>query len=719
MDLRTMVGGYLGAYRLDELLGQNELGPLFAATGTDARQGRYLLRPLTSLASPDADSNTPTFARLGGLAAAVAALQHPYILPLVDFGIAGGLPYLVWPQVSARSVSARLAQSGPVDVLTAGRYLDQLASALEYAHEHRVLHLSLTTDSVQLQADGRIVLADFGVFSMLQLGYAAAQGYPLAGIGDATAPELLLGASPSPATDVYALGAALYRLLTAHPVFAAPSAEATAQLHLSAPVPPLATWRANLPPALDDIMASAMAKQPGQRFEHPGALANAYHHVVAPGNSGRVPFTSAAATTPSNTLAPPAPRAAPPMRAPISTGSRLQAGMQPTGAPWSGTAFTPTAPPAIGTEGPLAPLQVPRFGSSLSRNLLWTGLLGLVIVATVLSLALLRGALPGAPPPLTGTAAFSDGAANTAIGVTGRTDSVKITVSNLPAPGNGTYYDAWLVDTANESRIFPLGSLTGSGSTYSLTYTGLSAAGATDANLLGVGNRLEITLEQGAVNVPVGRVVLSGTWPAEAFQHIRHLLVAYPDTPNHVGLVVGLVQQAQVLNVDAFALDALANSHDPVVIQCSAQSMLDILEGSHGQHYRPLPAACAAHNITETGDGYGLLGTNGYLSNTATHASNAATAPDATDLIREHAGHVRIAVQNITGWLTTVDEDAVALLNNPSDLSKLSEIVNLADHAYHGVHTSEETAPGPVLGEAGALTAYDHAQFMATLPLAG
>jgi hypothetical protein len=193
--------------------------------------------------------------------------------------------------------------------------------------------------------------------------------------------------------------------------------------------------------------------------------------------------------------------------------------------------------------------------------------------------------------------------------------------------------------------------------------------------------------------------------------------VSFPTTPNHIGLVVGLAQQSQLLNAHVSALQALANTHDPTVIQCSAQSMLDILEGSQGKNYRPLAPECASHNITEIGDGFGLLGGEGYLSESATHASNAAIAPDSTDFIRVHANHVRIAVNNMTGWLTTVDQDTLALLNNPSDLSKLPEMVKLTDYAYHGVDINGNEQIDPIPGEAGAVTAYDHAQLMATLTL--
>ena len=116
------------------------------------------------------------------------------------------------------------------------------------------------------------------------------------------------------------------------------------------------------------------------------------------------------------------------------------------------------------------------------------------------------------------------------------------------------------------------------------------------------------------------------------------------------------------------------------------------------------------------GDGFGILG-QGYATTAAAHAALAATQPDSTNTIRLHAGHVEIATNNIQGWVTTVDQDALKLLANPSDTPVIQEIVNLSDHAYHGVDTNGDEQIDPVPGEAGAITAYIHGQLMAGLPL--
>src|SRR5262249_42129726 len=195
-------------------------------------------------------------------------------------------------QVVMRSLSVRLAQSGPMDVLTVGRYLDQVAAALEYAHERDTLHRNLTTDCVFIQLDGQLVVGDFGARRIVELMASSVQTQALAGMSDACAPEQVLGGKIHKYTDVYALGTLTYRLLTGYSVFAGGTREDIAQQHVYAQVPSLSAQRPGLPSGLDNVLAGALAKDPEQRFQHPGAFANAYHQMVDPTSATRVPFVT-------------------------------------------------------------------------------------------------------------------------------------------------------------------------------------------------------------------------------------------------------------------------------------------------------------------------------------------------------------------------------------------------------------------------------------------
>src|SRR6266700_1278587 len=289
-----LVGTTLGNYRLDKLTDKNDLGPVFLARSSKD-SGRFLLRVLAIPANLTAEARIVYLGHLQQQANQVAGLQNPYILPLLDYGNHQGMPYLVSPDLSAVSLSTVLVQKGPIDVIQTSRYLDQITAALEYAHEQAVLHRSLTSDCILVKPDGKLLVADFGVMRMLELGRPEAQRNLLYGnsASSTPAPEQLLGKPSATYTDVYALGAVLFRMLTAHRVFRGATREEIVQQHLGSPVPSVSKWRSGLPKQVDSIIGRAMAKDPAQRFQHPGELANAYHQVVTPGDKARKPFVIA------------------------------------------------------------------------------------------------------------------------------------------------------------------------------------------------------------------------------------------------------------------------------------------------------------------------------------------------------------------------------------------------------------------------------------------
>lgn len=381
---------------------------------------------------------------------------------------------------------------------------------------------------------------------------------------------------------------------------------------------------------------------------------------------------------------------------------------------------TPTREDTPPPQG-FPPRSSPRL-SRTWRNILIGGVVLLIGAVAALGAAFtLKSQTPGANVPtavsspaakanVTGQVDFLDNPN----GSSGNTDVLKIAIESLSAPPSGSQYAAWLVNDQTE-QIIPLGTLKQNGNTFSVSFTSGTGGTQQHLNLIGAGNRVEVTLEQGTVSVPGGKVILTALFPPQAFVHIRHLLFRFPTTPNNVGLLVGLLHQTQVLNAQALLLQSLAASGNQAAIRCLAQSLIDISEGKQGTDYQPLSAFCTALSTSQAGDGFGLLG-QGYIATAASHAALAANQPDTTDNIRLHAHHVEIATSNIKGWVSTVNQDALNLRAHPSDTSHVAEIVAFSDHAYHGL-AGPDGQVNPVPGEAGAITAYAHGQFMAGLPL--
>lgn len=367
-------------------------------------------------------------------------------------------------------------------------------------------------------------------------------------------------------------------------------------------------------------------------------------------------------------------------------------------------------------QQPSTPSILPLVRSGRGR---WKLLILLPLVVIIVGAAIAgalflmsRNSAPSALSTATGQVSFLDSQTS----VSGITDSVKIVASGLKNPPAGYQYDAWLFDTDNE-QIFSLGMLSKDGMNFVLTST------QPGTNLIGQGNEIEITQEQGIPNVPAGKNLLSATLPAHALIHIRHLLASFPATPGQVGLLVGLLNETQKLNTQAGLLQNNLANHGMQARQCLAQSIINIIEGTSGADYSPLASECAAQNIMEAGDGFGLLNagpataSHGYLATAAQHAALAANQSDSTNLIRRQAKKVEASIDNSRVLIEQIKGNALELLHHPSNTAQVAEIVSQSDHAYHGFDQNGNGIIEPILGEAGAVTAYTNGQLMAALTL--
>ena len=366
-------------------------------------------------------------------------------------------------------------------------------------------------------------------------------------------------------------------------------------------------------------------------------------------------------------------------------------------------------PPPVPAQPIAKPATLPR-----RRMAFITAIIALLIIGLSAGLITLLQTKPASSP---GKPAAASGAMDSVYfsssldaQTQGITDTVKIAISGLPAPAQGMQYDAWLVN-AQQEQTTPLGTLKPQGQGFSLTYTDQMQ------NLLGLGDTITVTLEQDNATLPTGKNVLAAQFPQMAFIHIRHILVAFPDTPHHIGLLVGLLSQARQAQAQAILLNGLSGNGNPTAITCAAQNLLNIIEGQHGHHYRQLPVQCAGLNATVTSDGFGLLGADSYISMAGQHASLAAQAGDATDNIKSHAALLETSLTNVNKWMTTVDNDAQSLLTHPNDNGKILEIEALTDRAINGVDLNNDGRIDPVTGEAGAEVAFQQGQLMAQLTL--
>jgi serine/threonine-protein kinase len=214
----------------------------------------------------------------------VARLSHPHILPLFDSGEAEGHLYYVMPYVPGESLRRRLDQEGRLPVSSAVRIACQVAIALDYAHRNGVVHRDIKPENILLDGDQAIV-ADFGIATARE----AASGERLTEMGLAVgtpaymSPEQAGGAPQVDGrSDVYALGCVLYEMLSGVPPFTGPTPQAVMAQQVLATLAPIRARRGDVPETVERALATALAKEPSDRFATAAEMAAALEGSITP-----------------------------------------------------------------------------------------------------------------------------------------------------------------------------------------------------------------------------------------------------------------------------------------------------------------------------------------------------------------------------------------------------------------------------------------------------
>ena len=223
----------------------------------------------------------------------LARLRHPFILPLHDSGEANGSFFFVMPYIDGESLRARLAREGRLAVPDALEIARQVADALQTAHEEGVIHRDVKPENILIARSGHALLADFGIArgtgggarqeTVTQLGMAI-------GTVSYMSPEQGLGERELDArSDVYALGCVLFEMLAGSPPFTGSSAVNVLSKHLAAAPPDVRSLRSDVPPAVAQTIARALAKDSKDRQasarEFAAALATSGEQRTASGAS--------------------------------------------------------------------------------------------------------------------------------------------------------------------------------------------------------------------------------------------------------------------------------------------------------------------------------------------------------------------------------------------------------------------------------------------------
>jgi serine/threonine-protein kinase len=203
-------------------------------------------------------------------ARAAAALSHPNVAGVFDYGDDEGTPYIVMELATGRDLARLLREEGPLDPGRARAIAAQICTALAHAHAAGLVHRDVKPANVIVDERDRVKVTDFGIARASGDSTLTATGSVL-GSAHYMAPEQASGAPVTPATDVYAAGIVLYEMLTNALPFTGDSPVSVAMRHVSDEVPAPSAVNPAVPASLDAVVARATAKAPADRW--PGAAA--------------------------------------------------------------------------------------------------------------------------------------------------------------------------------------------------------------------------------------------------------------------------------------------------------------------------------------------------------------------------------------------------------------------------------------------------------------
>ncbi|MCS6773570.1 MAG: serine/threonine protein kinase [Anaerolineae bacterium] len=207
----------------------------------------------------------------------LAALEHPAIVPIYDFGEEDGQLYLVMRYMAGGSL-ADLLVHGPLRLADVVRVTERIASALDEAHAIGIIHRDLKPGNILFDAHGDAFLSDFGIVKLygVESPNQTTTGSVVLGTPAYMSPEQVLGKEVTPLSDIYSLGAVMYEMLTGKTPYQGSTSLSIAMKHVSDPVPDAHAVRPVVPPECARVVAKAMSKEPEQRYQTAGALAQAF-----------------------------------------------------------------------------------------------------------------------------------------------------------------------------------------------------------------------------------------------------------------------------------------------------------------------------------------------------------------------------------------------------------------------------------------------------------
>jgi eukaryotic-like serine/threonine-protein kinase len=275
-SVRLAAGQAVGRYDILDLLGEGGMSESYRARDRETGRTVVLKIPFANIIGDPA-----TYSRYQRETEIGRRLVHPHIQQLLDTGHldASVAPYLVMEYVEGESLRRYLADHAPLPVDEAVELARQLADALEACHAQGIIHRDLKPENVLITPDRQLKLLDFGI-ALLQGARRLTWSRLSNSVGtpDYMAPEQVRGERGDARTDVYALGTMLFEMLAGKVPYEGDNALAIMNQHVQREAPRVSRWRQDIPPQLAAIVAKAIRRQPGERYQTMAALRHDLEH---------------------------------------------------------------------------------------------------------------------------------------------------------------------------------------------------------------------------------------------------------------------------------------------------------------------------------------------------------------------------------------------------------------------------------------------------------
>jgi serine/threonine-protein kinase len=273
--MTDLIGKTFGNYKLVELIGKGGMASVYRGY-QESIDRSVAVKTLAVDAIQDATFLTRFFQE----ARTLAKLTHPSVLPLYDFGNAGGVLYIVMPLMTGGTLAERLT-GGPLPISEVIRIFLPIAQALDFAHNQGIVHRDIKPSNILFDQRNTPFLADFGIAKTNEPG-SSLTGTGVIGTPDYMSPEQARGEALDRRSDIYSLGVVAFQSLTGQPLFTASTPMGVIFKHISeAPRSPREA-QPDLPAGVDAVIQKALAKDPAQRYQTATEFANALVAALEP-----------------------------------------------------------------------------------------------------------------------------------------------------------------------------------------------------------------------------------------------------------------------------------------------------------------------------------------------------------------------------------------------------------------------------------------------------